>query len=112
MIEPDYSPSCHTRSTLATCGSCLVIKEKIILTQEKKIQLMNKSDSEVNDLSEDDYAANKTYEPRKLERESSSDESNEKKNMETLAASPSTTNSILTNDEDDSVVIPLAKKAK
>ncbi|GFS90523.1 uncharacterized protein TNCV_4097251 [Trichonephila clavipes] len=23
-IDPDYSPSCHTRSTLATCGSCLV----------------------------------------------------------------------------------------
>ncbi|GFT05049.1 transposable element Tcb1 transposase [Trichonephila clavipes] len=24
MIDPDYSPSCRTRSTLATCGSCLV----------------------------------------------------------------------------------------
>ncbi|GFX12159.1 uncharacterized protein TNCV_1102791 [Trichonephila clavipes] len=23
-IDPDYTPSCHTRSTLATCGSCLV----------------------------------------------------------------------------------------
>ncbi|UYV68403.1 hypothetical protein LAZ67_5004220 [Cordylochernes scorpioides] len=23
-IDPDYIPSCHTRSTLATCGSCLV----------------------------------------------------------------------------------------
>ncbi|GFU67017.1 uncharacterized protein TNCV_655561 [Trichonephila clavipes] len=23
-IYPDYTPNCHTRSTLATCGSCLV----------------------------------------------------------------------------------------
>ncbi|GFX91797.1 uncharacterized protein TNCV_3529961 [Trichonephila clavipes] len=23
-IDPDYTPSCHTRSTLTTCGSCLV----------------------------------------------------------------------------------------
>ncbi|GFX48332.1 uncharacterized protein TNCV_4613311 [Trichonephila clavipes] len=23
-IDPDYTPSCHTRSTSATCGSCLV----------------------------------------------------------------------------------------
>ncbi|GFU40230.1 hypothetical protein TNCV_3624581 [Trichonephila clavipes] len=23
-IDPDYTPSCHTRSTFATCGSCLV----------------------------------------------------------------------------------------
>ncbi|GFX04193.1 transposable element Tcb1 transposase [Trichonephila clavipes] len=23
-IDPDYNPSCHTRSTLAPCGSCLV----------------------------------------------------------------------------------------
>ncbi|GFW06894.1 transposable element Tcb1 transposase [Trichonephila clavipes] len=23
-IDPDYTPSCHTRSSLATCGSCLV----------------------------------------------------------------------------------------
>ncbi|GFU67446.1 uncharacterized protein TNCV_1599281 [Trichonephila clavipes] len=23
-IGPDYIPNCHTRSTLATCGSCLV----------------------------------------------------------------------------------------
>ncbi|GFT31164.1 hypothetical protein TNCV_3645611 [Trichonephila clavipes] len=23
-IDPDYTPSCQTRSTLATCGSCLV----------------------------------------------------------------------------------------
>ncbi|GFW09803.1 uncharacterized protein TNCV_868651 [Trichonephila clavipes] len=23
-IDPDYTPSCHTRSTLATCRSCLV----------------------------------------------------------------------------------------
>ncbi|GFW13775.1 uncharacterized protein TNCV_1669911 [Trichonephila clavipes] len=23
-IHPDYTPSCHTRSTLATCGSCLI----------------------------------------------------------------------------------------
>ncbi|GFU40400.1 transposable element Tcb2 transposase [Trichonephila clavipes] len=22
-IDPDYTPSCHTRSTLATCGSCI-----------------------------------------------------------------------------------------
>ncbi|GFT90185.1 uncharacterized protein TNCV_1347861 [Trichonephila clavipes] len=24
MNDPDYTTSCHTRSTLATCGSCLV----------------------------------------------------------------------------------------
>ncbi|GFX85437.1 uncharacterized protein TNCV_3716111 [Trichonephila clavipes] len=24
VIDPDYTPSCHTRLTLATCGSCLV----------------------------------------------------------------------------------------
>ncbi|PRD34070.1 UNVERIFIED_CONTAM: hypothetical protein NCL1_15723 [Trichonephila clavipes] len=23
-IDPDYTPSCDTRSTLATCGSCLI----------------------------------------------------------------------------------------
>ncbi|GFU92946.1 hypothetical protein TNCV_2080921 [Trichonephila clavipes] len=56
-----------------------VLKRKRILTQEEILQLRNKSDSELSDLSDDEYAVNKTYESRILEEESSSNESDEEK---------------------------------
>ncbi|GFV15228.1 uncharacterized protein TNCV_787191 [Trichonephila clavipes] len=72
---------------------------------------MNKS--ERNDLSDDDNAANKTYESRTLELESSSYEREEEKQIvEALSTSPPTNRSILTDDEDNSVVTPLAKRSK
>ncbi|GFU95457.1 hypothetical protein TNCV_4787921 [Trichonephila clavipes] len=55
-----------------------VSKRQGILTQEI-LQLMNKSGSEFKNLSEDDYAADKTYETCILEGKSSSDESEEVK---------------------------------
>ncbi|GFS62437.1 hypothetical protein TNCV_1262311 [Trichonephila clavipes] len=56
-----------------------VSKRKRILTQEEILQLMNKSDSELNDLSDDDYVADTKYESRILEGESSSDQRDEQK---------------------------------
>ncbi|PRD32190.1 UNVERIFIED_CONTAM: hypothetical protein NCL1_21233 [Trichonephila clavipes] len=61
-------------------------------------------------LSGDDNAANKTYESRILEGESSSEESNEI--VEALSTSPPTNKRILTDDKDNSDVIPLAKMSK
>ncbi|GFU56206.1 hypothetical protein TNCV_712651 [Trichonephila clavipes] len=49
--------------------------EKISAAVQEIFQLMNKS--ELSDLSDDDNAANKTYESRILEGESSSDENDE-----------------------------------
>ncbi|PRD26083.1 UNVERIFIED_CONTAM: hypothetical protein NCL1_39078 [Trichonephila clavipes] len=75
----------------------------------------------LSDLSDDNNAANKSYESRIQEGESNSDESDEenmgifemerqfwiilyhKKIVEVLYASPSTNKSILTDDEDNSV---------
>ncbi|PRD31268.1 UNVERIFIED_CONTAM: hypothetical protein NCL1_23958 [Trichonephila clavipes] len=48
-------------------------KTRLQLIRRKNIELR----SELSDLSDDDNAANKTYEPRILEGESSSDESDE-----------------------------------
>ncbi|GFV61112.1 mariner transposase [Trichonephila clavipes] len=54
-------------------------KRNIILTQEEILQFMNKSDSELTDLSNDDYAVDKTFKPRILEGKSCLDESDEEK---------------------------------
>ncbi|GFW33929.1 hypothetical protein TNCV_3590141 [Trichonephila clavipes] len=55
----------------------LVPKRKRIPIQEEILQLMHKSDFELCDLSDDDYAADKTYETRMLEGKSSSDKRDE-----------------------------------
>ncbi|GFS48496.1 hypothetical protein TNCV_2298031 [Trichonephila clavipes] len=44
-----------------------IFVRKRILTQEEILQLMNKSDSELSDLSDEDNAVDKTYEPCILE---------------------------------------------
>ncbi|GFV56600.1 hypothetical protein TNCV_1247951 [Trichonephila clavipes] len=62
-----------------------VSKRRRNLTQEEILRsMMNKSNeiiirSELSNISDDDNAANKTYESRILEGESSSDESDEEK---------------------------------
>ncbi|GFT02200.1 uncharacterized protein TNCV_84591 [Trichonephila clavipes] len=93
--------------------------------------------SDLSDLSDDDNAANKTYELRILEGESSLAVANswflckqdaisnkiplkikmdhlkfKLEIVEALSASPPTNRSILANDEDNSVIIPLAKRSK
>ncbi|PRD21185.1 UNVERIFIED_CONTAM: hypothetical protein NCL1_52539 [Trichonephila clavipes] len=51
--------------------------------------------SELSDLSNDDNAVNKTYE-----------------SLKAIAGSPPSNKSILTHDEDNRVVIPLAERSK
>ncbi|GFX60048.1 hypothetical protein TNCV_4557281 [Trichonephila clavipes] len=88
-LAPQFEEHCCRTQECVTCtivrlrrvtAAVKVSKrKKKFLTQEEILKLLNKSDSELNDLSDDDYAANKTYELRTLEEESSSDESNDEK---------------------------------
>jgi hypothetical protein len=53
---------------------------KRYLTQEEIFELINKSDSELSDLSDDNDAANKTYEPLLMEGQSSAEELDKENN--------------------------------
>ncbi|GFX88203.1 hypothetical protein TNCV_160171 [Trichonephila clavipes] len=52
---------------------------KRILTKEEILQFINKSDSELSGLTDNDYTVDKTYDRRILEGEPNSDESDEEK---------------------------------